>query len=61
LSRIELAAGAARSLGGQGLPPPEANARRQRFADIRVTLNRRATSRSLAPGSIRSAAASRTC
>jgi hypothetical protein len=41
--------------------PPEANARRQRFTDIRVTLNRQATSRSLAPASMRSAASSRTC
>lgn len=30
-------------------------ARRQRFADIRVTRNRRAASRSLAPASIKSA------
>jgi hypothetical protein len=35
-------------------PPP-------RFADIRLTRNRLATSRSLAPASISSAAASRTC
>lgn len=41
--------------------PPEANARRHRFADIRVTLNRRATSRSLAPASIGSAASNHTC
>jgi hypothetical protein len=41
------------------LPPP-ANARRHQFAGIRVTRNRRATSRSLAPASISSAAASRT-
>ena len=42
------------------LPPSMASARRHRFADIRDTRNRRATSRSLAPASIRSAAASRT-
>jgi hypothetical protein len=35
--------------------PPEAKARRQRFADIRVTLKRRATSPSLAPASNKSA------
>jgi hypothetical protein len=40
--------------------PPAPNARRQRFADIRVTRKRRAISRSLAPASISSAAASRT-
>ena len=39
--------------------PPAASARRQRLADIRVTRKRRATSRSLAPPSINSAAASR--
>jgi hypothetical protein len=46
--------GATGAFGGQGLPcrPPEAKARNQRFADIRGTLNRRATSRSLAPASI---------
>src|SRR5690242_32167 len=36
-------------------------ARRHRFADILLTRNRRATSRSLAPASIRFAAANRTC
>ena len=36
-----------------------ASARLHRFADIRDTRNRRANSRSLAPASIRSAAASR--
>jgi hypothetical protein len=41
--------------------PPAASARRHRFADIRDTRNRFATSRSLAPASISSAAASRTC
>jgi hypothetical protein len=41
------------------LPPSMASARRHRFADIRDTRNRRATSRSLAPASISSAAASR--
>jgi hypothetical protein len=41
--------------------PPAASARRHRFADIRDTRNRRATSRSLAPASISSAAANRTC
>ena len=41
--------------------PPADSARRQRFADIRVTRKRFATSRSLAPASIRSAAANRTC
>jgi hypothetical protein len=40
--------------------PPAASARRHRFADIRLTRNRFATSRSLAPASIKSAAASRT-
>jgi hypothetical protein len=42
------------------LPPSMASARRHRFADIRDTRNRRATSRSLAPASTSSAAASRT-
>jgi len=37
-----------------------ASARRHRLADTRVTRNRLATSRSLAPSSIHSAAASRT-
>ena len=32
-------------LGARACRPPAANARRQRFADIRVTLNHRATSR----------------
>jgi len=41
--------------------PPEAKARRHRFADIHVTRNRQATTRSLAPAPIKSAAASRTC
>ena len=40
--------------------PPAVSARRHRLADIRVTRNRAATSRSLAPSSIHSAAASRT-
>jgi len=40
---------------------PADSAWRHRFADIRDTRNRRATSRSLAPASISSAAASRTC
>ena len=40
--------------------PPAASARRHRFTDIRDTRNRFATSRSLAPASIISAAASRT-
>jgi hypothetical protein len=40
--------------------PPAARDRRHRFADIRDTRNRLATSRSLAPASIISAAASRT-
>jgi len=39
----------------------QVNRDRHRFADIRDTRNRRATSRSLAPASINSAAASRTC
>lgn len=56
LTRIKLAAGTAGALRDQGLTP----ARCQRFADIRVTLNCKATSRSLAPASIRSAAANRT-
>jgi hypothetical protein len=41
--------------------PPASSARRHRFADIRDTRNRLATSPSLAPASIISAAASRTC
>ena len=41
--------------------PPAASALRHRFADIRVTRNRVAISRSLAPASISSAAANRTC
>ena len=41
--------------------PPASRARRQRFAGIRLSRNRLATSRSLAPASISSAAASRTC
>src|SRR3954447_6179564 len=41
--------------------PPLASARRHRLTDIRVTRNRAATSRSAAPSSIHSAAASRTC
>ncbi len=41
--------------------PPAASARRHRFADIRLTRNRWAGSRSLDPASIRSAAANRTC
>jgi hypothetical protein len=41
--------------------PPAASARRHRFAGIRDTPNRRATSRSLAPSSISPAAANRTC
>jgi hypothetical protein len=41
--------------------PPAASARRHRFADIRDTRNRCATSRSLAPASISPAGASRTC
>ena len=61
LRRIELRAAPPGPLEARACRPPEANARRQRFADIRVTLNRRATSRSLAPVSIRSAAVSRTC
>ncbi len=40
--------------------PPEASARRHRLADILLTWNRVATSRSLAPSPIPSAAASRT-
>src|SRR3954471_11995226 len=41
--------------------PPAASARRQRLADIRVTRKRPATSRSVAPSSIHSAASSRSC
>ena len=41
--------------------PPAARARRHRFADIRDTRNRFATSWSLAPASISSAAASCAC
>ena len=41
--------------------PPAASARRHRFTDIPDTRNRLAISRSLAPASISSAAASRTC
>lgn len=48
-------------LEARACQPPEAKARRRRFADIRVTRNRRATSRPLAPASISSAALSRTC
>jgi hypothetical protein len=56
---IELAAGTAGTLGGQGLPTarserPPPPVRRE------VALNRRATSRSPAPASIRSAAANLT-
>ena len=51
----------AASLGASAARPPAARARRHRFADIRDTRNCRATSRSLAPASIKSAAASRTC
>jgi hypothetical protein len=40
---------------------PAASARRHRFADIRDTRKRFAISRSLAPASISSAAANRTC
>jgi hypothetical protein len=40
--------------------PPASSARRHRFADIRDTRNRLATSWSLAPDSISSAASSRT-
>jgi hypothetical protein len=54
------AARPARPLGGSAGRPPAAGARRHRLADIRVTRNRAATSRSLAPSSIHSAAASRT-
>ena len=42
-------------------PAPAASARRHRFAGIRDTWKCRVTSRSLAPASISSAAASRTC
>ena len=41
--------------------PPAASARRHRFTDIRDTRKYFATSRSLAPASINSAADSRTC
>jgi hypothetical protein len=41
--------------------PPAASARRHRFADIRDPRNRLVISPSLAPASINSAAASRTC
>jgi hypothetical protein len=66
----QLAAGTARPLRSQRLPAasgqrqrpaPAASARRHRFADIRLTRNRPAISRSLAPASINPAAASRTC
>lgn len=46
LHLAELALRAARALGGQGLLAPAASARRQRFADIRDTRNRFATSHS---------------
>jgi hypothetical protein len=42
------------------LPPGMASARRHQFADIHDTRHRRATSRPLAPASIRSAAPRRT-
>ena len=49
------------SAGAAAARPPAASARRHRFADIRDTRKCRATSRSLAPASIKSAAAKRTC
>jgi hypothetical protein len=42
-------------------PGPPASARRPRFTDISDTRKRRATSRSLAPAPVNSAATSRTC
>jgi hypothetical protein len=45
----------------RGPVSPAASARRHRFADIRDTRNRFATSRSKTPASISSAAANRTC
>ena len=59
LRRSQLALGPASAFRAQGLLP--ASVRRHRFADIRDTRNRRATSRSLAPALISSAAANRTC
>ena len=47
-------------LAARAWRPPAASARRHRFADIRDTRSRVATSRSLAPDSISSAASSRT-
>jgi hypothetical protein len=61
LTGIELAAGHLRPPGGPACRPSEATARRQPFTDIRGTLNRRAAAPSLAPASIKPAAASRTC
>jgi hypothetical protein len=61
LSRARLAAGAAGALGSRGPPTVRSQQPPPAILDIRVALNRRATSRSLAPASIRSAAASRTC
>ena len=46
-----------RAFGQQRCRPPEASARRHRFADIRVTRKRFAISLSLAPASIWSAPA----
>jgi hypothetical protein len=59
LGRRQLAPGSARALGSQRRTAA-ARARRHRFADIRDTRKCFATSRSLAPASIISAAASRT-
>ena len=56
-----LAPGTAGPLEASAAQPPAASARRHRFTDIRDTRNRFATSRSLTPASISSAAASRTC
>ena len=60
LGESELARRAAAPLEASASRPPAASARRHRFTDIRDTRNRFATSRSLAPASIISAAASRT-
>ena len=60
LGRGELAFSAAGPLVARASRPPAASARRHRFADIRDTRNLLATSRSLAPASISSAASSRT-
>jgi hypothetical protein len=60
LGRGQLAPAPPAPMETRAARPSAASARRHRFADIRHTRNRFATSRSLAPASISSAAASRT-